>query len=229
MRLLKRERADKPTAAALERAPGSAVFHSLVVHFENGVPVQVEDRHANPDFAPGYLDQDFSAITPYVYLTALGPLDAAEHVIEAVRPDAETQRLLAIGPEDPAGFSRGAPGPTGWWCPGRGSRTPARAIASAAGSPRAGRARQIPGDGAMNDTPPKDTEEPRLDNEREDPQPRAAREISCKSWLTEAPLRMLMNNLDAEVAEKPQELVVYGGIGRAARDWAVLRPHRRPC
>src|SRR5713226_4265719 len=50
---------------------------------------------------------------------------------------------------------------------------------------------------------------------------RAARgtEISAKSWLTEAPLRMLMNNLDPQVAEKPGELVVYGGIGRAARDW----------
>jgi urocanate hydratase len=44
-------------------------------------------------------------------------------------------------------------------------------------------------------------------------------ELSAKSWLTEAPLRMLMNNLDPEVAEKPEELVVYGGIGRAARDW----------
>jgi len=44
-------------------------------------------------------------------------------------------------------------------------------------------------------------------------------ELSAKSWLTEAPLRMLMNNLDAEVAERPEELVVYGGIGRAARDW----------
>ncbi|HYF08828.1 MAG TPA: urocanate hydratase [Acetobacteraceae bacterium] len=44
-------------------------------------------------------------------------------------------------------------------------------------------------------------------------------EISCRSWTTEAPLRMLMNNLDDEVAEKPGELVVYGGIGRAARDW----------
>src|SRR5512138_2864775 len=42
---------------------------------------------------------------------------------------------------------------------------------------------------------------------------------SCKSWLTEAPLRMLMNNLDPEVAENPKELVVYGGIGRAARNW----------
>src|SRR6478736_10391738 len=44
-------------------------------------------------------------------------------------------------------------------------------------------------------------------------------QLSAKSWLTEAPLRMLMNNLDPEVAERPEELVVYGGIGRAARDW----------
>jgi urocanate hydratase len=43
--------------------------------------------------------------------------------------------------------------------------------------------------------------------------------LSARSWLTEAPLRMLMNNLDPDVAEKPHELVVYGGIGRAARDW----------
>ena len=58
----------------------------------------------------------------------------------------------------------------------------------------------------------------RLDNARHI---RAARgsEITAKSWLTEAPMRMLMNNLDAEVAERPEELVVYGGIGRAARDW----------
>lgn len=47
-------------------------------------------------------------------------------------------------------------------------------------------------------------------------------EISAKSWLTEAPLRMLMNNLDPEVAENPDELVVYGGIGRAARNWACF-------
>ena len=43
--------------------------------------------------------------------------------------------------------------------------------------------------------------------------------LNAKSWLTEAPLRMLMNNLDAEVAERPQDLVVYGGIGKAARNW----------
>ncbi len=46
------------------------------------------------------------------------------------------------------------------------------------------------------------------------------REMSCKGWQQEAALRMLMNNLDPEVAEKPDELIVYGGTGRAARDWA---------
>jgi urocanate hydratase len=58
----------------------------------------------------------------------------------------------------------------------------------------------------------------RLDNSRLIRSPRGL-DLSAKSWLTEAPMRMLMNNLDPEVAEKPEELVVYGGIGRAARDW----------
>ncbi len=70
----------------------------------------------------------------------------------------------------------------------------------------------------MNDLSP-----PRASNTRVDPtrRIRAARgtRLSAKSWLTEAPLRMLMNNLDPEVAEKPDELIVYGGIARAARDW----------
>ncbi|MGY3264086.1 urocanate hydratase [Lysobacter sp. HA35] len=54
--------------------------------------------------------------------------------------------------------------------------------------------------------------------------------LTCKSWLTEAPFRMLQNNLDPDVAENPAELVVYGGIGRAARDWecfdAILKSLR---
>jgi urocanate hydratase len=69
----------------------------------------------------------------------------------------------------------------------------------------------------------------RIDNARHIEAPTGP-QLSAKSWLTEAPLRMLMNNLDPRVAENPQELVVYGGIGRAARDWesydrivAVLR------
>ena len=65
------------------------------------------------------------------------------------------------------------------------------------------------------------TVNPRIDNARIIRAPHGP-DISAKSWLTEAPLRMLMNNLDPEVAERPNELVVYGGIGRAARDWAAF-------
>ena len=59
---------------------------------------------------------------------------------------------------------------------------------------------------------------PRIDNARIIRAPHGST-LSAKSWLTEAPMRMLMNNLDPDVAERPGELVVYGGIGRAARDW----------
>src|SRR5947199_2563051 len=60
--------------------------------------------------------------------------------------------------------------------------------------------------------------DPRLDNSRRIKAPTGS-QITAKSWLTEAPLRMLMNNLHPDVAERPEELVVYGGIGRAARNW----------
>ncbi|MFC0203938.1 urocanate hydratase [Novosphingobium soli] len=60
----------------------------------------------------------------------------------------------------------------------------------------------------------------RIDNTRVI-KPATGTQLSAKSWLTEAPLRMLMNNLHPDVAERPEELVVYGGIGRAARDWAA--------
>ena len=69
---------------------------------------------------------------------------------------------------------------------------------------------------ASND--PRSTPMTRIDKTRVIRAPRGTAR-SAKSWQTEAALRMLMNNLDAEVAERPEELVVYGGIGRAARDW----------
>ncbi|KJV30912.1 urocanate hydratase [Luteibacter yeojuensis] len=69
----------------------------------------------------------------------------------------------------------------------------------------------------------------RIDTTRTVRAPRGT-DLTCKSWLTEAPFRMLQNNLDPEVAENPAELVVYGGIGRAARNWeafdAILRSLR---
>ena len=71
----------------------------------------------------------------------------------------------------------------------------------------------------MND--PQKFQDPRRDESRVIRAPRGT-EKSCKSWLTEAAYRMLQNNLDPEVAENPKSLVVYGGIGRAARDWACF-------
>jgi len=69
----------------------------------------------------------------------------------------------------------------------------------------------------------------RIDTTRTIRAPRGST-LTCKSWLTEAPFRMIQNNLDPEVAENPAELVVYGGIGRAARNWecfdAILRSLR---
>jgi len=67
----------------------------------------------------------------------------------------------------------------------------------------------------------KSNSDPRFDPTRVIRSPRGS-ELSCKSWITEAAFRMIQNNLDPEVAENPQHLVVYGGIGRAARDWACF-------
>ena len=59
---------------------------------------------------------------------------------------------------------------------------------------------------------------PVIDNKRVIRAPRG-RELNARSWATEGPLRLLMNNLDPDVAERPEELIVYGGIGKAARSW----------
>ncbi|KPF68903.1 urocanate hydratase [beta proteobacterium AAP99] len=73
----------------------------------------------------------------------------------------------------------------------------------------------------MNDRLPQDPANPRLDANRVIRAPRG-NTLTCKNWLTEAAYRMIQNNLDPEVAEHPQALVVYGGIGRAARNWACF-------
>jgi len=86
---------------ALEIRGKPRVFHSVLLHREDGVPVQVEDRYVNPAFAPHYLDQDFTKVTPYEYLTALGPLDAAEHVIEALLPSQHERRYLKMKVGEP--------------------------------------------------------------------------------------------------------------------------------
>ena len=88
-------------AAAFDLRPDTEVFHSLLVHHENGVPVQFEDRYVDPRRAPDYLAQDFTKITPYVYLTAAAPISEAEHVIEAVLPSNMERRYLKIEGNEP--------------------------------------------------------------------------------------------------------------------------------
>ncbi|MBY5409796.1 histidine utilization repressor [Rhizobium leguminosarum] len=99
--VLAQETASPEVADALELPIGAAVFHSLVVHSENGVPVQIEDRFVHPEAAPEYLDQDFSTLTPNAYLTAAAPLSGSEHVVEAAMPQAWECKLLTIMKTEP--------------------------------------------------------------------------------------------------------------------------------
>lgn len=80
---------------------GARAYHSLIVHSENDIPVQLEDRYVNPDAAPDYLSQDFTSVTPNSYLSSVVPWTDAEHEIEAVLPASWEAKLLAISRADP--------------------------------------------------------------------------------------------------------------------------------
>lgn len=78
------------------------LFHSVVVHLENGEPIQVEDRYVNPESAPRYLDVDLTRRTANEYLTEVAPLATAEHVVSAVTPSREIAKLLHMKAGEPA-------------------------------------------------------------------------------------------------------------------------------
>lgn len=99
--VLARETASPEVADFLEIEIGDAVFHSLIVHSENGVPVQIEDRFVNPASAPDYLEQDFATKTPNAYLSSVAPLSGSEHVVEAAMPQAWECKLLTILKTEP--------------------------------------------------------------------------------------------------------------------------------
>lgn len=101
MLLLRREAATAEVAHALGVAAGDSVFHSRCLHFENGVPVQLESRWVNPRAAPDFGAQDFAAQTPSEYLVQQVPFHQIEHVVDAVLPDAEHAQALAIAPGEP--------------------------------------------------------------------------------------------------------------------------------
>lgn len=96
LRLLERSAAGEALALQFELAPGTPLFHSLIVHEENGQPIQVEDRWVNPACAPAYLEQDFTRITPNEHLMQAAPLQGATYSIEALPAPRDVAEMLDI-------------------------------------------------------------------------------------------------------------------------------------
>lgn len=79
--------ASEQQSAWLDVTPHSEIFHTQIVHLENGKPVQLEDRLVNPRWAPDYLQQDFALTSANHYLSQVAPLTQADHIVEAILPD----------------------------------------------------------------------------------------------------------------------------------------------
>jgi GntR family transcriptional regulator, histidine utilization repressor len=111
----RRERAPAALAQQLGLKTGAEVFHTLILHLENGVPLQCEDRYVNPACAPDYLSVDFTRTTPTHYLLQVAPLWEAQYAIEASRPTPQEAALLGIDEQAPClvvvrrTMSRGVP------------------------------------------------------------------------------------------------------------------------
>ncbi|NNE22296.1 MAG: histidine utilization repressor [Rhizobiales bacterium] len=88
-------------AEEFETNAGARLFHITMVHRENGVPVQLEDRYVNPLAAPDFLNLDFAGITPTAYLVANVPVDELEHTVEAMMPSPQEQALLDVPAGEP--------------------------------------------------------------------------------------------------------------------------------
>ena len=94
------EKADAALAVKLGLRKGVKVFHTVLVHLENGVPIQHEDRYVNPAVAPAYLENDFTQVTPTHYLLKVAPLTEAHYSIEACLPSREQAKHLDITVHD---------------------------------------------------------------------------------------------------------------------------------
>jgi GntR family histidine utilization transcriptional repressor len=97
-----RQHARGEIAKALHVEQGTDVFHLLLVHYENGAPIQIEDRHVVAAFAPACLDQDYTTTTPSAYLTSVSPLQEAEQVVRAQLPTAAVRERLQMDDEEPS-------------------------------------------------------------------------------------------------------------------------------
>ncbi|MGQ0483737.1 MAG: histidine utilization repressor [Hyphomicrobiales bacterium] len=102
-RLVAREEVTASPALAeeFERKAPQRLFHVVIVHEDNGVPVQLEDRYVNPFMVPAFMGQDFTATTPTAYLIAAVPVDELEHTVEAMMPDLRQRKLLDMPHAEP--------------------------------------------------------------------------------------------------------------------------------
>jgi GntR family histidine utilization transcriptional repressor len=98
---LGRTSAGMDVANALNLKLGESVFHSVCIHCEDNVPVQLEDRYVNPHVAPDFLAQDYTKQTPSSYLVDNVAFDEMEHVVDAVTPTPEQAAILKIEPTQP--------------------------------------------------------------------------------------------------------------------------------
>ncbi|WP_404302582.1 histidine utilization repressor [Alicycliphilus denitrificans] len=99
---LERCRADTALARQFELPAGqTTLFHSVVVHYENNLPIQVEDRYVNPAVAPDYLTQEFGSQTPNAYLMRVAPLQGVQFSIEASMPGTEVADMLRMEAGEP--------------------------------------------------------------------------------------------------------------------------------
>jgi len=94
-------RAGVELATAFDLRPGAKVFRSLILHHEDDLPVQLEERYVTPYFSPDYLEQDFSAQTTNRYLQNIAPATEVEQIVFAVTPDADACGLLEIDAAEP--------------------------------------------------------------------------------------------------------------------------------
>ncbi len=99
--LQRTEKASATLAGQLGVQRGAQVFHTVIVHHEDGRPLQCEDRYVNPACAPAYLDQDFTRTTPTHHLFEVTALWRAQYSIEASRPTPQEARLLGIADDEP--------------------------------------------------------------------------------------------------------------------------------
>ena len=96
-----RQAADGEIREALLVPKDGEVFHVLVVHQENGVPIQLEDRYILGAFAPDCLEQDFTRITPSAWLNGIAPLAEAEHIVRATMPGKMVRDRLGMDEQEP--------------------------------------------------------------------------------------------------------------------------------